>query len=178
MTKILVKEGRRVAFKVENDKCICTIRIGGAMVANPTLEMMYDDGWEDYVEPEPTPEELIDIARNNKLREIDAYDRSANVNGFILGGNTMWIVPADRTNYLNTLQGAKRLGVTTVPFLGMNIPVDNGIAMLDAINLYAMQCVGVTDAHRAAVMALTSVADIEAYDHTAGYPTMLNFDNL
>ena len=174
MTTKLIKNGVIKTFKVEDGRCVTTIELSGKWVSNPTLEMMYADGWAEWFEPEPTPEELLERAKAEKLAAIDGYDRS--ITNFIIGGRQMWISPADRANYLNTLQGAQRLGVESVPFLGMTIPVASGITMLDAINLYAMQTLGVTDAHKAAVEALNSVEAVEAYDNTVGYPPMLNFD--
>ena len=74
-----------------------------------------------------------------------------------------------------TLQGAQRLGVETVPFMDIILSVANGLQMLDLINLYAMQCVAVTDAHRSTINALTTIEDIETYDFTLGYPDKLHF---
>ena len=55
-----------------------------------------------------------------------------------------------------TLEGAKRLGIESITFLGNNMSVDTALNMLDAINVYAMQCVGVTDYHKNAINSLTS----------------------
>ena len=87
----------------------------------------------------------------------------------------MWSAPDDRENYILTLHGAKRLGVESVAFLGQTIPVDNALAMLDAVNLYAMQCVGVTEAHRAAINAKRAIRTVDEYDFTVGYPEKLSF---
>ena len=128
--------------------------------------------------PPPTPEEELTRAKAEKLAELAAYDRSGNVNGFTLAGHTIWIAPAERTNYLNTMQGAARLGIESVPFMGQTIAVADAITMLDAINIYAMQCVAVTDAHRSAINALATIEEVEAYDFTVGYPDKLNFDDV
>lgn len=126
------------------------------------------------IPPEPHERTLAD-AKKEKLAALKAYDASPAVNSFSLGGQSMWIAPDDRANYILTLQGAKRLGVDTVSFLGQIIPVDNALAMLDAVNLYAMQCVGVTEAHRAAINAKRAISTVDAYDFTTGYPEKLSF---
>ena len=54
--------------------------------------------------------------------------------------------------------------------------VDQWAAMINAVENYAGQCQKVTEGHRAAVNALTTIADVEAYDYTVGYPTKINFD--
>lgn len=126
------------------------------------------------ISPEPH-ERTLDDAKKEKLAALKAYDASPDVNSFSLGGQSMWIAPDDRANYILTLQGAKRLGVESVAFLGQTIPVDNALAMLDAVNLYAMQCVGVTEAHRAAINAKRAIRTVDEYDFTVGYPEKLSF---
>lgn len=126
--------------------------------------------------PQPQPHErTLEEAKAERLNAIAVYDSSEAVNGFTLSGTTMWIAPDERANYMLTIEGAKRNGIAAVTFLGQTIPVDNAIAMLDAVNLYAMQCVAVTDAHRAAINALTTIAEVDNYDFTGGYPEKLQF---
>lgn len=125
---------------------------------------------------QPTPHErTLEDAKAEKLAALKAYDASTAVNSFSIGGQSMWIAPDERANYILTLQGAQRLGVETVTFLGQQIPVDTALQMLDAVNLYAMQCVGVTEAHAAAINALTSIEAVDAYDFKTGYPEKLSF---
>ena len=98
--------------------------------------------------PQPQPHErTLEEAKAERLNALAVYDSSEAVNGFTLSGTTMWIAPDERANYIITLQGAQRLGVETVTFLGQTIPVALALQMLDAVNLYAMQCVAVTEAH-------------------------------
>ena len=47
--------------------------------------------------------------------------------------------------------------------------------MLVAVEVYAGDALNVTESHKAAVEALESVEDVEAYDYTVGYPTKLVF---
>lgn len=150
---------------------------GGFFSGYPTEEQLLEWGFEEYIVPAPTPEELLEQARNQKLYELREYDSSPVVNSFNLFGEDMWIAPDERSNYMLTLEGAKRLGISEITFLGHNVPVDDVLHMLDAINVYAMQCVGVTDAHRKVINELTTIEDIEAYDFTVGYPEKLVFSN-
>ena len=121
------------------------------------------------------PEPTVYSVKEDKKREIRDYDSSDNVNGFFIGGNVMWLSPSVRDNYMNTLQGAQRLGVETVSFMGYDIAPADGITMLDMINLYAMQCVGVTDYHLSNIDNFQTIDEIENYDHTVGYPERLRF---
>lgn len=44
------------------------------------------------------------------------------------------------------------------------------------VQLYANQCFGVTQRHKAAIAGLSTVEDIEGYDFTEGYPERLRFE--
>ena len=137
---------------------------------NPTEEMILADGWIEYIPPQPSP---LEKAKADKLAELEAYDSSEAVNGFRIGNQVMWLEPNERANYLLTLQGALEMGVETIPFMGNTIPTSDAINTIKAVNLYAMQCVGVTAQHKASIEAITTVAEVNAYDFTAGYPTQI-----
>ena len=53
-------------------------------------------------------------------------------------------------------------------------PTSAWLQMLNALEVYAAEALNVTEAHKAAVMAMDSVEDIENYDITSGYPEKLN----
>lgn len=117
---------------------------------------------------------LADI-KARKIKELNDYDSSDAVNGFYIAGNLMWRNPAERDNYLSTLQSAQRLGVQSIPFMGYDITPEMGIMMLDMINLYAMQCVGVTEHHAAVINNFGTIEEVENYDFTTMYPEKLRF---
>ena len=47
--------------------------------------------------------------------------------------------------------------------------------MIAAVENYAGQCLNVTEAHKAAVNALTDAEAVAEYNFTVGYPAKLNF---
>jgi len=47
--------------------------------------------------------------------------------------------------------------------------------MLAAVEVYAADALNVTESHKAAINALTTIKDIEDYDFTTGYPEKLEF---
>ena len=55
------------------------------------------------------------------------------------------------------------------------LPLSTAVKMLYALEVYASMCYDQTQAHLAAIDAMTSVEEVEAYDHTAGYPEKLRF---
>lgn len=130
--------------------------------------------------PEPTEKELADRARSQKLRQINEYDSSTNVNSFILNGEIVWLDKATRVALIKTVEIEKTMGreITT---LWMNdksytMPVDLCIQMLYQLELYALDCYNKTAEHKVAVKALETREEIENYDHTLGYPEKINLD--
>ena len=53
------------------------------------------------------------------------------------------------------------------------LPIGRARAILDKVEMYAADCFDVTAAHKAAVESLESIAAVDAYDYTAGYPERL-----
>ena len=129
---------------------------------------------------EPTAEELLTLAKGKKDGDITAFDNSANVNSFIIGGLPMWLGWELRARLKASLEAIEAAGGTemTKGFGGIDYTFSVGqwAAMINAVENYAGQCQKVTEGHRAAVNALATIADVEAYDYTVGYPPKINFD--
>lgn len=170
-------------YKIENGKKIFAGRriiIGDMQVINPTHEQYLEAGYEEYVSPDPTPEELLERAISSKIARINSYDTSDAVNSFMMGGSPMWLDKSTRVGLMNSIGIEKDAGreTTTLWFSGMRftIPVHPAIGMLNALELYSLECYNATQAHIAAVSALQTVEEIEAYDYTVGYPEKLVFN--
>ena len=129
---------------------------------------------------EPTADELLALAKGKKDGDITAFDNSANVNSFIIGGLPMWLGWELRARLKSSLEAIEAAGGTemTKSFGGIDytFSVEQWHAMINAVENYAGQCQKVTEGHRAAVNALATIADVEAYDYTVGYPPKINFD--
>lgn len=136
---------------------VCTIR--GSVVAD-----------------DPTEAELLAAAKAVKINAINEFDASANVNAFTVSGNPMWLNFDLRSRLARSVDTCKEETMTKffggVPF---TYPVSVWRQMIDAVEEYADKCQTVTEAHKAEVNALTTVAAVEAYDITIGYPPKLNF---
>ena len=129
---------------------------------------------------EPTPAELLALAKSAKQSEITEYDNSANVNSFIIGGVPMWLGFELRSRLKASLEAIEAAGGTemTKSFGGIEytFTTEQWKAMINAVENYAGICQNVTTGHRQAVEALTTVKKVEAYDYTTGYPENINFD--
>ena len=150
----------------------------------PSVNQLTAWGFVEWVEPKPTPAELLERAKQQKISELMAYDNSDAVNEFtvVYDGKTFtsWIEPEKRSNYRGSLDSAELLGETNiaVPLGGEIIPltIADAKVKLAQVQLYADRCTIVTESHKAAINALQTVADVEAYDFTTGYPTKLVFN--
>ena len=125
-----------------------------------------------------TSEAALTAAAQKMVQEqIDKYDTSPSVNGFMLNGLRVWLNKDTRVGLMNSTQIAKAMGKTTTTlwFGGMQIEVncDKAIGLLSALEMYALECFNVTAAHKKAVAELNTVEEVLEYDYTAGYPAVL-----
>ena len=123
---------------------------------------------------------LTAAAQKMVLEQIDKYDTSPSVNGFMLNGQRVWLNKDTRVGLMNSTQIAKAMGKTTTTlwFGGMQIEVDcdKAIGLLSALEMYALECFNVTAAHKKAVAELNTVEEVLAYDYTQGYPEQLKME--
>ena len=137
----------------------------------------YDVCWIDGVSSE---DDVLQRAKAAVLADIEAYDTSSAVNGFMLNGQRVWLDKATRVGLMNSTQIAKAMGkkTTTLWFGGMQIEVDcdKAIGLLSALEMYALECFNVTAAHKDAVEKLQTVEEVKAYDYTKGYPEQLRME--
>lgn len=122
---------------------------------------------------------LLQQAKKTKLSEISTYDNSPAVNSFSINGADMWLTVEERqrlATQINANEAAGRENMTRW-FNGTEytFPVATWKQMLVAVEVYAGDALNVTEAHKAAVNALTTKEEVEAYDYTTGYPTKIEF---
>ena len=145
-----------------------------------------------YEHPYATVEEIINMAltprtleraKAEKLEQIDEYNNSDTINGFdvVKDGVTVsdWLTPEKRSNYRNSIDAAKLVGLTSLSLyvggMAVTLPTQDAELMLAQIQLYADQCFMVTETHKANVGALDTIEAVDGYDNTQGYPQRLTF---
>lgn len=127
----------------------------------------------------------LEEAKEMLLAEIDAYDNSLSVNGFILNG---MLIPWSKDDP-NSPNVDKRMGLRqniadkialgeeniSIWLKGMSFTMSCAQAevLMRSIENYAYECFNVTASHKAAVGELKAIEEVEAYDYKAGYPKML-----
>lgn len=161
-----------------------TIRKDGTVTYNPTEDMVIADGWTEH-----TPSSVISEERRAKIAEVRArqrlrtniqrYDTSSEVNAFYVGDIQVWLDKATRAGLLLRFQAEQAQGLvsTSLWYNGKQFPlnVDQAIQMLYAVELYASACYDNAQRHLAAINALTTIEEMEAYDYKVGYPEKLHF---
>ena len=162
-------EGRSITRRLDDGRIFAGV---------PNEEQLAELGFKPYTPP--VPKRTLEIAKSEKIAEITAYDTSDAVNSFTLNGDTMWISRDDRVSTMNSTTILKNAGVETVTqWYGgkkYTLPCDTLIQMLSALEVYALQCYNVTEEHKAAINALTTIEEVDAYDYTTDYPEKLSFE--
>lgn len=126
--------------------------------------------------PEKSP---LERAKELVIREIDQYNTSSNVDGFMLNGVQVWLNKDTRVGLMNSIIIEKNAGkeesVLWLNGLCITVNCDAAIKMLSSLELYALACYNKTEEHKTAVSQLTDTSKVKAYDYTVGYPEKLSF---
>ena len=151
----------------------------GMQTFNPSEEMILAAGWQEWQEPEPSESELLQQTIENKLTEIDNYDKSESVNSFKIGNKDLWLDASLRQQLRTSIEAYKAMNRETASkwFDGVEytFPVDTWLQMLNALEVYAAEALNATESHKVAVKELTTIQEVEGYDITADYPEKLVF---
>lgn len=162
-------EGQSMTRKIDN----------GVFSGIPTAEQLTEWGFTEYIEPTPTPAQQLAKAKEDKIQEIEDYNVSDAVNEFTLSGNPMWLTVEERQQIATQISANEAISRSEMTRWYNGIPFTFALTlwkqMLVALEVYVGDALNVTEAHKAAVMALDNVEDIRAYDYTAGYPEKLSF---
>lgn len=121
---------------------------------------------------------ILDRQRNIKLKELDKFDKSNNVNSFIINGKTAWIDRETRTSINYSISIIKNSGQeTTDLWLDQTCYVINCdllLQLLSQLEMYAKRCYSITAQHRANILNIDNLEELNNYDFTTGYPDKLN----
>lgn len=155
------------------------IRKDGMQILAPTEAMILEDGWVEYTAPELTEAQKLDRAKATMRHRLKDYDSSQQVNQFTIGGTKVWLDKATRAGLMLRFQAEIAAGKENTTLWHDNqqfpLPLSSAMQMLYALELYASECYDNTQSHYAAIDALSTVEEVEAYDFTVGYPEKLRF---
>ena len=167
-TKDWYTEGNSITKNISN----------GGFSGIPSEQRLAEWGFEEYIEPTPTPEELLARAKANKIAELEAYDASE-VNSFSVDGKDMWLDHDVRQQLRISLDALSQAGRESVTkwFDGLEYtyPIDVWYYMLGLVEVYASDALNVTESHKAAINAKTTVKQVNSYNFKKNYPEKLVF---
>lgn len=127
----------------------------------------------------------LEEAKELLLAEIDAYDNSSSVNGFILNGMLIpWSKDDPDSPNVEKRMGLRQniadkvaLGEENIAIwlkgMSFTMPCAQAEVLMRSIENYAYECFNVTASHKQAVSELTTIEEVIAYDYRTGYPKML-----
>ena len=160
-------------------------------VYNPTHEMLLEHGWVEYVEQVTRPNELpmplkLRRAKNMKLRELERYDSSSDVNDCIIvyQGEEIhyWASKDERNDLKNAVRDCVSIGRAEYRIdlrdkgISILLNCELLLKMMAALEVYAIDCYNRTTDHNYAINALDTLEEVEAYDFKVGYPIKLRFE--
>ena len=175
----------KVSIKTLNE---IVLNKDGSMVFNPTEEMVLADGWTEYVfKPREWPMEIqLQRVKDRKLRELERYDESEEVNDCIIvyQGEEIhyWASKTERNDLKNAVRDCIAMGRTEYRLdlrdkgISINLPCELLLQMMAALEVYAIDCYNKTTDHEFAIKALETLEEVEAYDYKVGYPEKLRFE--
>lgn len=122
----------------------------------------------------------LEEAKDMLLRNIESYDTSPSVNGFMLNGQKVWLDFELRDRVYQGNERLQRIGRTdTTLWLGnqcYNLSIEQAQNIISHIEAYAKDCYNVTAAHKAAVEKMQTLEEVMIYDYTQGYPEQLKME--
>jgi hypothetical protein len=160
----------------------------GRVTYNPTEEMVLADGWTEYVfQRFELPMEMqLKRIKERKLRELERYDESGEVNDCIIvyQGEEIhyWANKTERNDLKNAVRDCIAMGRDSYRLdlrdkgVSIVLPCEALSQMLSALEIYAIDCYNRTTDHEFAIKSLTTKEKIEAYDFTIGYPSIPRFE--
>lgn len=152
------------------------IELDGMLILNPTPEQLKAAGCVEVEEVE-TFEERLRNAKEAKMREIEAYAQSDNVNILYFNNTPTWLNKETRANYKLSLDAAELLKEKEITFVVegnvVKLPIEKARMILAKVQRYADDTFIVSSRHKLEVLKMDKVEEVEAFDITADYPEPL-----
>lgn len=134
----------------------------------------------------PTAEDIellsnkyLETLKKGKIVQVKEYDKSYNVNKFIINGEAVWMDKDTRMGIVGGIRAQKEEGAVTVSVMfgdtWYDIPVEDALGILNTVEVYAMACFKRTSEHLAAIEELQTIDAVSEYDFTTGYPKVEEF---
>lgn len=151
----------------------------GKQIINPSLIIIQDDGWAEYIENQDTNEDLMQSTINARIDDILQYDKSSDIESFYIDDIPLWLDRDERTILQRRFELEIKNNIMTSTLWKndnrFEINPSIGIQMLDELEMYAIKCFDATNTHLNNVKQLKTIDDVKMYDYKVGYPDKLRF---
>lgn len=192
--KIVAKQRNEIVLSVTRkitDKKTGEEKEVKSNVYNPTHEMLLENGWVEYVPTSPsielTERQLYRRAMARKLRDLEAYDNSSEVNDCIIvyQGEELhyWASKTERNDLKNAVRDCVAMGRDTYRLdlrdkgISITLLCELLLQMMAALEVYAIDCFNKTTDHRFAIEACKTEGEVDAYEFRGvGYPAKCRFE--
>ena len=158
---------------IERDRAL-PIPVQAGHIPKLAADFGNDEVWYELIE-------TLEGAKQRKIAEIVAYDKSSAVDEFLINGVGMWLDRDTRASLFASITAEEAIGrettvlwTQTEPPFPIELPIIPFRGLLKQLEVYAKDCFNTTAKHIAAVFALTSIEDVNDYDFTTGYPEKLS----
>lgn len=154
------------------------IKKNGKQYINPKESDILEDGWIEYITPEPTEEEKLNNSKRIKKHDIKIYQNS--LKGFVINGEEI-IVDTETLNKMTfrvMAESAMNKNKTNLWFNDKEyeFKTKDALELLYNLQIYFGECFDVTNYHSNNINNLNSVDEIESYDYHEGYPNKIQFN--
>lgn len=158
----------------------CYIVVGNQTIINPTEEILLLNGYTKIEDPEKTEQQLFEERKQAKIKQIEDYDKSSNVNIFYINEQSMWLDFNERSRILTSINAYRKMQRTEMTKIYNNIeftfPIEMWEQLLASVEIYASECLNTTQRHIMEVQQASNDEELNAIDITSGYPQMLEFN--
>lgn len=147
-------------------------------IINPKESDIIEDGWTEYIVPEPTEEETLNIKKNDKKHDIEFYEDS--LKGIIIDGEEVQVdtETMNKMTFRVMAESAMNKNKTSLWFNGKeySIKVKDAMELLYNMQVYFGELFDVANNHKLNIENLENIDEIESYDYMNGYPEKINFE--
>ena len=142
---------------------------------------------ETEIDHEPTQAEIETLQAQFLARmkhfvaiAIEAHAKSEAVKVFSINGHSGWLNSEERVSIRKAAADKAAAGreTTTLYFAGIAFETTPAKVeqILAAVEVYASDCYDRTEAHKAAIEALSTPEEVQTYNYAEGYPETLEFE--
>lgn len=125
------------------------------------------------------PSDTLNQMKNEKIIDIDNYDKSSEINSFSYQGKEYWLPRETRVSVMNTANILKNNNISDMDLwldtTHVRLPVESIIQMLTQLEKYALECYNRTAQHKLNVLNLSTEEEVASYNYKTGYPKKLQF---